>query len=426
VVTKNFKENAMSGSDFRLRLSKKSIDGLKPTERRAIFWDNELPGFGLRIEETGRKTFIVRYRPGGGRKAPKRFLTLGRYGNLTTEEARVAARKVLSAGNLGMDPAADRLRKRQELTVAELCDLYLEIGVEHKKALTIYGDRGRIDRHIKPLLGTKRVGDVTLADVERAMKDIAEGKTRTDVRTGKIRARIMVRGGKGAATRIIGLLGGIFTFAQRHGYRTDNPCRGVRRYKGHACERFLNADDLAKLGAVLAKAEEEGANSTAINIFRMLAMTGARRGEISALLWDEVDFDHACLRLRDSKTGAKVIPLGGPALHLLRNLIRLRQSPFVFPATVGRGHFIGVKSTWDRIRREAGFPDLRIHDLRHSFASMGLAAGDTLPMIGALLGHSNPRTTARYAHLADDPKRQAAHRISGRIANAMGLSSIAE
>lgn len=188
-----------------------------------------------------------------------------------------------------------------------------------------------------------------------------------------------------------------------------------------SCERFLNAQEIAKLGAVLEKAESEGTNPTAINIIRMLAMTGARRNEIAALLWDEVDFDHACLRLRDSKTGAKFIPLGGPALKLLSGIEHIRRSPFVFPASSGAGHFIGMKTIWDRVRSEAGFPSLRLHDLRHSFASIGLAAGDTLPMIGALLGHSNPRTTARYAHLSDDPKRQAAHRISGKIADAMGL-----
>ncbi len=213
-----------------------TIDALQSNDQRAIFWDSELPGFGLRIEESGRKPFFVRYRPGGGRMAPKRFLTLGRYGSLTPEETRTAARKVQSAGNLGMDPAAGRLRKRQEFTVSELCDLYLEIGVEHKKTLTVYGDRGRIERHIKPLIGSKRVTEVTLADVERAMKDIADGKTRANFWTGKARARIIIRGGKGAATRVIGLLSGIFSFAQRQGIRTDNPCRGVRRYHERACE----------------------------------------------------------------------------------------------------------------------------------------------------------------------------------------------
>ncbi len=412
----------MSDSAIRFRLSKKAIDALQPAERRAIVWDSELPGFGLRIEESGRKTFLVRYRPGGGRNAPKRFLTLGRYGNLTPEEARMAARKVLSAGNLGMDPAADRLRKRQEMTLSELCDLYLEIGVEHKKPLTIYGDRGRIARHIKPLLGSKRVTEIRLADVERAMKDIADGKTRADVRPGLKRSRIIIRGGQGAATRVIGLLSGIFSFAQRQGVRTDNPCRGVRRYREHAREKYLSIAQLTRLGVALNEAEQKGANATAISIIRMLAMTGARRNEIAALLWDEVDFDRACLRLRDSKTGAKVIPLGSPALELLNGITRLRQSPFVFPASFGHSHFIGLKTIWDRVRKEAGFPDLRLHDLRHSFASIGLAAGDTLPMIGALLGHSNARSTARYAHLADDPKRQAAQRISSRIAEAMGNS----
>jgi integrase len=411
----------MTDKEKKLRLNKRAIDALPPTSKRTVYWDDELSGFGLRIEASGRKTFLVRYRPGGGRNAPKRFMTIGRYGKLTPEEARTEARRLLSAGNLGLDPAADRLRKRKEMSVSSLCDVYLDLGVETKKPLTILGDRGRIERHIKPLIGNKRVSEVIPADIEKLMKDIASGRSKTDFKPVKLRSRVIVRGGKGAATRVVGLLGGIFSFAQRQGLRTDNPCRGVKRYPDGSSERFLNANELSVLGEALARAQSQGANSHAVNIIRLLAMTGARRNEIAGLRWVEVDIDRACLRLKDSKTGAKTIPLGGAAVQLLRKLPRFSGSDFVFPATSGSGHFQGAKKVWQAVRKQAGFPELRLHDLRHSFASIGLASGDTLPMIGALLGHANARTTSRYAHLADDPKRNAANRISAQIADALNV-----
>ena len=410
----------MVKAESRLRLSKRNIDQLQSSAARLIYWDDELAGFGLRVEPSGNKTFFVRYRPGGGRNAPKRFLTIGRYGKLTPDQARTEARKVLSAGELGLDPAAERLQKRKEMKVADLCDLYLDIGVETKKPLTVKGDRGRINAHIKPLIGMKRVSEVTVAGIERLMKDIAAGKTKADFKTGTSRSRVMVRGGKGAATRTIGLLGGIFTFAQRHGIRADNPCRGVKRYPDLASERFLSPSEIGSLGEALSKSESNGASAIATNIIRLLILTGARRNEIAGLQWSEVDIERSCLRLKDSKTGAKVIPLGAPAMQILSNLRPTVGSEYVFPATSGTSHFQGIKRIWQAVRKDAGFQDLRLHDLRHSFASIGLASGDTLQIIGALLGHSNSRTTSRYAHLADDPKKNAANRISGQIADALG------
>jgi integrase len=413
-------EANMSQEKRRLRLNKRNIDGLESNTKRTIYWDDDLAGFGLRIEPSGIKTFLVRYRHGGGRNAPKRFFTIGRSGRLTPDQARSEARRVLSAGELGLDPAGERLRKRKEMNISDLCDQYLLIGVETKKPQTISGDRGRINRHIKPLIGSRRASEVTSADVEKLMKDIASGKTKADFKTGLSRSRVIIRGGKGAATRTVGLLGGIFSFAQRQGIRADNPCRGVKRYPDRTNERFLNAAEIAELGAALSKAETRGANRSAVNIIRLLALTGARRNEIAGLQWAELDVERACLRLKDSKTGAKILQLGAPALLLLNGLTQTRSSPYVFPATSGVGHFQGIKRVWQAVRKEAGFPDLRLHDLRHSFASIGLASGDTLALIGALLGHSNARTTGRYAHLADDPKRNAANRISCQIADALG------
>src|SRR4029077_9022715 len=277
---------------------------------------------------------------------------------------------------------------------------------------------GRIGRHIKPLLGRTRVVDISRADIERFLRDVAEGRTKADVRT-RPRGRAIVDGGRGTATRTVGLLGGIFSFAVARGMRNDNPVRGVQRFPDRKSEPFLSPAELAKLGEALASIESEGVNPTAIALIRLLAFTGARKSEITNLTWEEVDFDRMCLRLGDSKSGQKVIPLGAPAVQILSGLERSGDTPFVFPGFSGRRPFQGVERVWRKARFRAGFPELRLHDLRHSYASMGLAAGDALPVIGALLGHSDVKTTARYAHLADDPVKAAADRISVSISPAL-------
>ena len=204
---------------------------------------------------SGVKTFIVEYRPGaGGRGVPKRRATLGRYGVLTPDEARDLAKGVLVRVHSGADPAGDKAKLRAELTVAQLCDLYLDEGCDTKKASTIATDRGRIERHIKPLLGRKRIGEVTRSDVERFMRDVANGKTAADVKTGKF-GRAIVEGGKGTATRTVGLLGGIMSFAVSRRLRDDNPVRGVKRYPDKKGETFLSAAELGRIGAALTNAE---------------------------------------------------------------------------------------------------------------------------------------------------------------------------
>jgi integrase len=304
------------------------------------------------------------------------------------------------------------------MTIAGLCDLYLEEGTETKKASTVATDEGRILRHIKPLLGSRLISEVTTADVERFMRDVAKGKTAADVKTKK-RGRAIVEGGKGTASRTVGLLGGIFTFAVARKLLGTNPVRGVKRYTDRKGERFLSPKELTALGEALRALEAERANASAIAVIRLLTFTGARKGEITGLRWPEVDLERCCLRLADSKTGAKVIPLAPPALAILSELSREGESPFVFPAEAGDGHFQGTEKVWRKVRAKAGLADVRLHDLRHSFASVGLLAGDSLPLIGKLLGHADVKTTARYAHLAEDPVKEAAKRIANTIAAAM-------
>ena len=395
------------------RITKRVVDGLKPDGRDFVKWDSELTGFGVRVRPSGAKSFVAVYRT-GGRNSSLRKVTIGTVGKIEVEKAREAARKIIAGAELGQDHAAERAKARAELTITELCTLYLAEGCETKKASTLATDRGRIERHVKPLLGKKRVGEVTRADIERFLRDVAIGKTAADIKTNKF-GRAIVEGGKGTATRTVGLLGGIFSFAVSRRLRADNPARGVKRYTDKKGETFLSTAELAKLGDALATYETKGANPAAVAIIRLLAFTGARKGEIAGLRWSEVDLERGYLRLGDSKTGAKVVPLGAPAIEILAGVIPIEKSPFVFPAASGESHFQGVEKLWRKVRADAGFPTLRLHDLRHSFASVGLARGDALPVIGAILGHSDVKTTSRYAHLADDPVRKAANDIANSV-----------
>jgi len=250
------------------------------------------------------------------------------------------------------------------------------------------------------------------------MQDIAVGKTAVDLKTGK-RGRAIVRGGKGTATKAVSLLGAIFTYAVSRGMRPDNPAHGVKKFPQKRFERFLSLNEFARLGEALTAAELGGVNSAGIAAIRLLAMTGCRKSEILTLRWDEVDFDHSCLRLQDSKSGHKIIPVGAPVLDLLLGLPRLECNPYVLPSMSGQGHFVGLPKVWRRVRMRAGLNDVRIHDLRHSYASVGAASGDSLLIIGKLLGHRHSATTQRYAHLSDDPLRDAAERIAELIAGTL-------
>jgi integrase len=409
-----------------IKLTKRSVEAAKASSGPTFYFDTDLKGFGLKVMPSGVKSFIVEYRPGaGGREVPKRRVTLGRFGALTPEEARDLAKGMLASVHVGGDPAAEKSKARSELTVTALCDLYLSEGCDTKKASTLTSDRGRIERHIKPLLGRKRVSEVTRADVERFMRDVAGGKTATDVKTKKY-GRAIVEGGKGTATRTVGLLGGIMSFAVNRRLRADNPVRGVKRYPDRKGEKFLSPAELARIGSALVEAEKAGSNPSGIAIIRLLAFTGARKSEITTLRKSEVDLSRGYLRLGDSKTGAKVIPIGAPAVEVLARAPQIEGNEYVFPASSGNGHFQGTEKLWRVVRASAGFPELRLHDLRHSFASTGLARGDALPVIGAILGHADVKTTNRYAHLADDPVKSAANAIAETVAAALAGNPTAE
>lgn len=398
------------------RLTKTIIDTAEPQDKDYFLWDSELKGFGIKIAKGGRKSYVCKYRAGNGRTAPTRRMTIGAHGSpWTVDQARAQARKLLGRAANGEDPAKEKQHEKKQITVSQLCDLYLENGVGTKKASTIATDLGRIERHIKPLLGRKKIRDVTRADVKRFIQDIANGKTAIDEKTGS-RGRAIVKGGRGTATRTVGLLGGIFSYAFDCGLIEKNPVHGVKRFPDRKGQRYLSQQELVALGQALADGEERGLNSQALAILKLLVFTGARKGEIETLRWDAVDFEGGYLRLADSKTGQKAIPLNAGALEILSEIPRLEGSPFVFPAHRSNSHYEGTPKVWRIVRSAAGLEDVRMHDLRHSFASIAVSGGASLPVVGALLGHTNSATTHRYAHLHDDPLRAASEAVGGRIA----------
>jgi integrase len=401
------------------KITKRSVDALKlpSAGSEIVLWDTTIKGFGLRVRSSGIKTYIFQYRMAGGRKSLLEKYTIDKHGSITPDRAREKAEQLTDMVRQGINPKTEQNKERESITVSALCDLYLAEGCSTKKSSTVATDRGRIERHIKPLLGRMKAKDVTRADIQKFLHDVAGGKTACNIKTG-LHGRAIVEGGKGAATRTVGLLGGIFTFAMDRGVTLANPVRGVKRYKDHTSERFLTDRETMTLGETLATMERSNAISPLhAAAIRLLLLTGCRKSEILSLKWDYVDFERGYLRLPDSKTREKTIPIGAPVLQILSGIPK--YSEWVFPAASGKGYSTGLPKIWGRVRDKAGLKDVRLHDLRHSFASFGAVAGDSLIVIGKILGHKDAKTTARYAHLGDDPVKSATNRISSAISAAM-------
>jgi integrase len=393
------------GVRSQLSLTKRTVDAAHPADKRYYIWDSDLRGFGLRIEPSGIKTFVTKYRVnGGGRNAPQRIQTVGRYGTLTPEEARKKAKVILGSVAAGADPAGDLAARRREMTMAALIDFYETHGCVVQRGK-------RIGEPMKPL--------TTSGDIERFAADVLAGKTAKNEKIGP-RKRIIVKGGPGASRKVVRDLSAVFSFAKRTEIVERNPVENaaVRKTDGQKT-RFLTLEEVGRLGSALDQLESEGTNVKAINIARLWALTGCRRNEIAGLKWDEVDFDNGLLVLEDSKTGQSMRPLGTAALTLLQQIDRDEDSEYVFPADTGEGHFQGTKTPWARAIRIAQLPGVTPHTLRHTIGSTAISTGEAIALTGAILGHSNPRSTAIYAHIQHEPSRKAANRVSKKIAAAL-------
>lgn len=410
----------------KARIGLREVRALKAGE---IVWDAVVAGFAARRQVGPAVTYILKYRTLDGQR--QRWYTIGRHGApWTPESARVEAQRLLGEIVQGNDPATEKKSRRKAVTVAELCDLYLEdaragrvlkrSGVA-KRSSTLLIDAGRIERHIKPLLGSFAVTALTRHDVERFFHDVAAGRTKTRVKT-KPRGLARVSGGKTAANRSAGLLGAMFTYAVRHGMRTDNPVHGLQRFTDGRRERRLSEREYALLGAGISRAANQDIWPAAAAAVRFLAVTGWRKGEALNLRWSEVDISRRTATLGETKTGRSLRPLSEHACNILQDVVSLRteEAGLVFPATRGDGPMHGFRKFWVRIAKLANLPaDVTPHVLRHSFASLAADLGYSEPTIAALVGHSGRSTTSRYLHGADAVLLAAADVVATRTADLM-------
>ncbi len=378
------------------KLTKRTVDAAQPAAERYILWDSELKGFGLRVETSGTKAFLVRYRAAGR----KRLVTIGRFGQLTPEQARGMAQETLASVRRGHDPVDERRKERDALSVAELAARFLTEHVDAKRKKSTAGHyRSLIDCYLLPKHGGRKAQDFSRADLARQHLSLQDRPYQ--------------------ANRLLAVVASMYSFGETHGLVPEgcNPASRIERFSEARRERFLSTDELARLGEAFRRFEKEGQFGMSIAALRLLLFTGARLREILDLRWEHVDLERGLLLLPDSKTGQKAITLNGPALAVLQSLERM--GPFVIPGTNSDAPRADLKKPWTAVTEAASLHGLRIHDLRHSFASVGAGAGLGLPIVGRLLGHTQAATTQRYAHLDADPIRRAADAIGATIAAAL-------
>jgi integrase len=418
---------------MKAKITKRLVDSLKPGPADFAVYDDEIPGFALRVRKTGGMSYAVEYKAGHGRGAPTRRVTIGPVGTMTPVEARTAARKVLGSVAQGEDPAAKKASERRALTLSQVTEAYLRDHVDAKrKGSTAVWVRDALERIVMPAFGAMKPDKLTRQDVARLHSSMSDRPVQ--------------------ANRTLAILGGLYSWAGKNGYAAEghNPARGIEKYPERSRERFLTSEEFGRLADALRQGETIGLpyvvdetkptakhaakaenrrtklDPFAVAAIRLLLLTGARLREVLHARWDWVDFERGVLRLPDSKTGAKPIYLSAAALAILSDLPRMEGNPHLFPGEKEGQPRADLKKPWIAVTRAAGLDGLRIHDLRHSFASVGAGASLGLPIIGKLLGHSQASTTQKYAHLDADPMRRAADAIGATVTAAMVGSAGAE
>ncbi len=417
-----------------------SLDTVKRIKPGEAIWDTDVMGFGVRCQKKA-KVYCLKYRIGGR----QRWYIIGRHGSpWTPESARKEAQRLLGAVVAGKDPAEEKATGRAAKTVKDLVSKFVEEHAEAKrKSRTAENYRDVLERLVVPKLGHRYAKDITRADIRKLHNDLLEIPSQ--------------------ANKVLAVLSKMFNMAEAWGMRLDgsNPCRHIEKYKETSRERFLSSKEFGDLGDALRTFEERWAQAKkieaqieaaklngdvgraqalrlelktigriitpwAIAAIRLLILSGARLSEILTLEWTWVNFENGTARLPDSKTGAKTLQLAPPAIEVLNSIPRIKDNPYVIVGAKDKAHMVNLQKPWREVRTLAKLPDVRIHDLRHAFASVGASSGMALPIIGKLLGHSQPQTTARYAHLSDDPMKEAAKSIAGRIAADMNAHPPAE
>jgi integrase len=406
------------------KLTKRFVDAIQSHNRRAIYYDSELTGFCLKVMPTGAKRWCVEYRPGaGGRGVAKSRMVLGSTSILTADQARTAAREALAAVALGQDPAASRSRARDLPNFSNFAERYLvEEAATKLKPRTVVNYRIYLRKHAASRIGSIKLDMVTPGDIAKMHRQIGQYKPMT-------------------ANRVVECIGSVFRYATTCGLveRGYNPAARIEAFRERRRERFLTSEELARLGVAIREAEITGipwkvdeTKPTAKHIpkdgrtkigphaaaaLRLLILTGARLREILDLKWNYVDFERGLLLLPDSKTGRKTIVLNAPALAVLNGLQRIGIYVIMGDDADRPRH--DLNRPWKLVTKHARLEGVRLHDLRHTYASIGAGGGLGLPIIGKLLGHSQTSTTARYAHFDNDPLRRATEKIGGRIAAAL-------
>lgn len=367
---------------------------------RDVRWDAKVPGLGVRITPNNRKTFVLSYRAGGG----KHLMTLGDYGTLTLDQARRRAIREKAKVLDGQDPLHARREAREVPTMADLEHDYLERhALKHKRQGSIREDKSMLKLYVHPALGSKRVDTVRRRDIERLHQNL--------------------KGTPYRANRVLALLSKMFSLAVQWDWRPDNPCRGIQKFHEERRDRWLKTDELRRLSDALDRAT----NKPAADAVRLLILTGARKGEVLKAEWSQIDFERGVWTKPSAHTKQKRtehVPLSAPALALL-SAMRERDptGSYLFPGKKAGEALQDLRHFWPQIRREAGLEGVRIHDLRHTFASHLVSSGTSLEMVGRLLGHTQAGTTMRYAYLADDPLREAANRF-GSIATGNNAAEV--
>lgn len=380
-----------------MRLTKKSIEALEATGKRYEVRDDDLPGFLVRVGVTGEKSFYLMYRAGKGRSAAKRRLALGSFPAVTVEQARKLAREKLALVTMGADPADALREEKATRSVASVFEQFLAEHVRAKlKPGTVRCYEQQAAAHILPALGKLKITEVSARQVSGLHHSLRQTPYQ--------------------ANRVLATLSKFFNWCEVAGFRDrgTNPAFGVERFKESKRTIFMGKAEVEAIGATIARLEASGELSPiAAGVFKVLIFTGARCGEVTTLKWSYLDLEHGLAHLPDSKTGAKTIHLPAAARAVLASLPRINE--YCFPGRHDKGHIVNTKAPWQRILAEAGLSGWRIHDLRHAFASYAANSGQSLPVIGKMLGHTQAATTARYAHLAENPVAAAAESTAQAI-----------
>jgi len=376
------------------KLTKKIVEATLPRDKDFILWDSEISGFMCKVTPAGRKSYFLYYRTKDKRqRRPK----IGDHGVLTAEQARNIAQQWLLQISQGKDPSLEKQEVRVIPTVKELADQYMREHAPRKKASSQKEDKRLWEQYILPTFGAMKVTALERSDIAKLHHSLQHLST--------------------TANRVLSLLSKALNLAELWGYRPNhsNPCLHIKKYSENKRERFLSQDEISRLMSALDEEEQDNPNPWPLYAIRLLLLTGCRLNEILTLKWEEVDLDNNCLRLRDSKTGKKLVYLSSIAIELFNSIPQEAGNPFIICGGKEGAHLINLQKPWRRIRAKVALNDVRIHDLRHTFASIAASNGLSLTIIGALLGHKQTQTTARYAHLIGQPLIEASEKIGGKI-----------